>query len=46
VNGSGRKDGEKDGTQGRWQMAEKMEVGGYSELQPVYDRTLTSRVQR
>ena len=43
---SGRKDGEKDVRQSRRRIAEKMEVGEYPDLQPMYDRSSMSRIQR
>jgi hypothetical protein len=46
VNESGRKEGEKKETQSGRRMAEKVEAGGYPELQPMYDsRTSTSLIK-
>jgi hypothetical protein len=47
VNGGGRMEGKNDETQSRRRMAEKVEVGGYPELRPVYDgRVLTPVIQQ
>jgi hypothetical protein len=46
VNRGGRKEEEKDERRSRRRMAEKVEVGGYPDLQPMYDGTSPSWIQR
>jgi hypothetical protein len=46
VNESGRKEGEKKETLSGRRKAEKVDAGGYPELQLMYDRTSMSHIQQ